>query len=214
MKFENIDVIDALRRIMDIHTQNYKEDFDSDSRLIRELAVSESAFDKNLLWTSRRTGTHILREREVFLKGTYEHNAWKFYHEQTQEPILAYHVRIKRINGMTVIGDLTELDYNEAVKRIVESALDVATAVVTYEDGYIAYVPFQAYPIEASRIGATHGKTLSVAFLPRDEQELEALIRHEHVQKDYKAKAGNIDRHIRRLMTAEKEQNKKGEEKK
>ena len=24
MKFENIDLVDALRRIMDIHTQNYK----------------------------------------------------------------------------------------------------------------------------------------------------------------------------------------------
>ena len=27
MKFENIDLVDALRRIMDIHTQNYKEGF-------------------------------------------------------------------------------------------------------------------------------------------------------------------------------------------
>ena len=67
MKFENIDLIDALRRIMDIHTQNYKEDFEMDSKLIRELAVSESSADKNLLWMSRTNGTHILRESYFLL---------------------------------------------------------------------------------------------------------------------------------------------------
>ena len=32
MKFENIDLVDALHRIMDIHTQNYKEDFELEDR--------------------------------------------------------------------------------------------------------------------------------------------------------------------------------------
>ena len=35
MKFENIDLVDALRRIMDIHTQNYKEDFELDAGLLQ-----------------------------------------------------------------------------------------------------------------------------------------------------------------------------------
>ena len=51
MKFENIDLVDALRRIMDIHTQNYKEDFELDAGLLHSLAGSQSPEDC-LLYTS------------------------------------------------------------------------------------------------------------------------------------------------------------------
>ena len=56
MKFENIDLVDALRRIMDIHTQNYKEDFELDAGLLHSLAGSQSPEDKHLLWMSRPNG--------------------------------------------------------------------------------------------------------------------------------------------------------------
>jgi hypothetical protein len=46
MMFENIDLVDALRRIMDIHTQNYKEDFELDAGLLHSLAASQSSEDK------------------------------------------------------------------------------------------------------------------------------------------------------------------------
>ena len=49
MKYENIDLIDALRRISDIHTEHYKEDFELDQKLIRDLAATHSAEDKHLL---------------------------------------------------------------------------------------------------------------------------------------------------------------------
>lgn len=72
MKYENIDLIDALRRISDIHTEHYKEDFELDQKLIRDLAATHSAEDKHLLWMSRPHGTHIMREREVYIEDTYE----------------------------------------------------------------------------------------------------------------------------------------------
>ena len=58
MKFENIDLVDALRRIMDIHTQNYKEDFELDAGLLHSLAGSQYPEDKRLLWMSRPNGTY------------------------------------------------------------------------------------------------------------------------------------------------------------
>lgn len=68
MKFENINLVDALRRIMDIHTQNYKEDFELDAGLLHSLAGSQSPEDKHLLWMSRPNGTYLLPEREVYVK--------------------------------------------------------------------------------------------------------------------------------------------------
>lgn len=70
MKFENIDLVDALRRIMDIHTQNYKEDFELDAGLLHSLAGSQSPEDKHLLWMSRPNGTYLLPEREVYSSTT------------------------------------------------------------------------------------------------------------------------------------------------
>ena len=59
MKFENIDLVDALRRIMDIHTQNYKEDFELDAGLLHSLAGSQSPEDKHLATKISSEGVNL-----------------------------------------------------------------------------------------------------------------------------------------------------------
>lgn len=49
VRFEDVDLLGALSRIVDLHTQHYKEDFDLDKELISKLAVSERSEDKQLL---------------------------------------------------------------------------------------------------------------------------------------------------------------------
>ena len=71
MKFEDIDLIAALQQITDIHTENYKEDFELDRKLLQKLAVSDSSEDKHLRWMSRPSGTYLLREREVYIEDTF-----------------------------------------------------------------------------------------------------------------------------------------------
>ena len=41
VRFEDVDLLGALSRIVDLHTQHYKEDFDLDKELISKLAVSD-----------------------------------------------------------------------------------------------------------------------------------------------------------------------------
>ncbi len=42
----------------------------------------------------------LLPERDVFLKGTRQHNTWRFYGEQTRDKVLAYAVELTGIvNG-------------------------------------------------------------------------------------------------------------------
>ena len=69
VRFEDVDLLGALSRIVDLHTQHYKDDFDLDKELISKLAVSDRSEDKQLLWMSRPCGTYTLREREVYLDG-------------------------------------------------------------------------------------------------------------------------------------------------
>ena len=55
-------------------------------------------------WMSRPNGTYLLPEREVYVEDSYENKVWEFYHEQTRDPILAYAVEIKSVEGDTVRG--------------------------------------------------------------------------------------------------------------
>ena len=36
---------------------------------------------------------------------------WKFYHEQTKDPVLAYALSIKDVQDKKVVGDIYPLDY-------------------------------------------------------------------------------------------------------
>ena len=89
----------ALSRIVDLHTQHYKEDFDLDKELISKLAVSDRSEDKQLLWMSRPCGTYTLREREVYLDGSHENKVWRFYQEQTNDPVLGLCHLFERSQG-------------------------------------------------------------------------------------------------------------------
>ena len=199
MKFENIDLVDALRRIMDIHTQNYKEDFELDAGLLHSLAGSQSPEDKHLLWMSRPNGTYLLPEREVYVEDSYENSVWEYYHEQTRDPILAYAVEIKGVEGDTVRGNLIELDYAAHVERMQKLTVPVETVAVSFEDDATFYLPFRSYRREAIPLEEKHGEIVSVNYLPENAKELDMILRRERFKLGFHAKTGNIEDHIRKL---------------
>ena len=174
MKFENIDLVDALRRIMDIHTQNYKEDFELDAGLLHSLAASQSSEDKHLLWMSRPNGTYLLPEREVYVEDSYENKVWEFYHEQTRDPILAYAVEIKGVEGDTIRGNLIELDYAAHVERMQKLTVPVETVAVSFKDD-------------------------ATFYLPENATELDMILRRERFKTSFHAKTGSIKDHIHKL---------------
>ena len=88
-KFEDVDVIASLEAIMKQNTAFYQNDFDLDRNILQKAAASPTAEDRRLLWFSRPSGTSCFRERDVFLKGTRQHNTWRFYGEQTRDKVLS-----------------------------------------------------------------------------------------------------------------------------
>ena len=199
MKFENIDLVDTLRRIMDIHTQNYKEDFELDAGLLHSLAGSQSPEDKHLLWMSRPNGTYLLPEREVYVEDSYENKVWEFYHEQTRDPILAYAVEIKGVEGDTVRGNLIELNYAAHVERMQKLTVPVETVAVSFKDDATFYLPFRSYRREAIPLEEKHGEVVSVSYLPKNAVELDMILRRERFKTSYHAKTGSIEDHIHKL---------------
>ena len=193
-KFENVDLIDSLRRIMETNTVHYQSDFNFDEKKLRAAAISDNAEDKDLLFMSRRHGTYLFSEAEVFKKGTLAHETWEYYSDQP-DSILAYAVKVKSMENGKAVGDLYELDYAEHVKHVENTAVDADTKTLHYEYGSIDI------PADKKFTGAPHpqfGCLISCETKPNDPQQLKAFLADE--RRSHEAlKPGDIDRHISKL---------------
>lgn len=193
-KFENVDLIDSLRRIMETNTVHYQSDFKYDEKKLRAAAISDNAEDKDLLFMSRRHGTYLFSEAEVFKKGSFAHETWKYYSDQP-DSIIAYAVKLKGMENGKVVGDLYELDYAEHVRHVENTAVDVDTKTLHYEYGSVDI------PADKKFTCAPHpqfGYLVSYETKPNDPQQLKAVLADE--RRSHEAlKPGNIDRHISKL---------------
>lgn len=134
-KFEDVDVIASLEMIMKQNTAFYQSDFDIDRRILREAAARPAAEDKRLLWFSRPSGTCCVRERDVFLQGTRQHNTWRFYGEQTRDKILAYAVELTGTERGKIKGNLYELDYPQHFREVIGKSVAADSYTLIYEHG-------------------------------------------------------------------------------
>lgn len=132
-KFENVDVLAALKQLMQQNTAFYRNDFEIDKEAIRQAAASDRAENKTLLWMSRPSGTYCFRERDVFLQDTRQHNTWRFYGEQTRDRILAYAVELTGNVGGKIWGNLYELDYPQHFRHVATEAVQADTIILHYE---------------------------------------------------------------------------------
>ena len=192
-KFENVDVIAALGEIMRQNTAFYQSDFDIDKGIIQRAAASDQAVDKTLLWMSRPSGTYCFRERDVFLKGTRQHNTWRFYGEQTRDKILAYAVELTGTKDDTIRGKLYELDYQQHYKHVTEQALPADNYMLIYEHGereQPAARPFDASP------NPQLGKFERFEAIPNDPEALQSLLREERHSREQSAVPGDLETHI------------------
>ena len=194
-KFENVDVTASLEAIMKQNTAFYQSDFDIDKEIIKRAAESPNAGDKMLLWFSRPSGTYCFRERDVFISDTAPHNTWRYYKEQSRDPILAYAVELTWTEGGKIKGNLYELDYEKHYERVKDHTLAAGTVTLVYEHGtreQPADRRFDGYP------DPQLGKFERFEVQPKDPEALQFLLREEKESRD-KLKPGDFGEHIAAL---------------
>ena len=194
-KFENVDVLASLEAILKQNTGFYQSDFDIDKQIIAEKAASPSKEDKTLLWLSRPSGTYCFRERDVFISDTAPHNTWRYYKEQSRDPILAYAVELTGTEGGKIKGNLYELDYEKHYERVKDNTLAAGTVTLIYEHGtreQPADRRFDGYP------DPQLGKFERFEVQPKDPEALQFLLWEEKESRD-KLKPGDFKEHIAAL---------------
>ena len=199
VRFEDVELLGALSRIVDLHTQHYKEDFDLDKELISKLAVSDRSEDKQLLWMSRPCGTYTLREREVYLDGSHENKVWRFYQEQTNDPVLAYAISLKEVRDGKIFGDLYPLNYREHVEQMKKLTCPIGNVAVAFEDGNVITIPYQERRQLMNRLMPEHGVPKTMTYLPENEPELMMILKRERFKRSYHATAGNLEEYLDKL---------------
>lgn len=182
LKFMGVDILDAMGRIVEVHTKHYKSDFLLDAEILRAAAMKQERQDRIFLWMCRENGTWCLRERDVFLEGTREYNTFCFYAEQTREPILAYAVEATGIVDGIVAGDIYTLDYQGHYEFIKKSVASLGSVVLVYEQG--ERVQAAGEPIMRHRdIGL--GKFISIEYQPDSPKKLRELLWNERYRRDH-----------------------------
>lgn len=195
-RFEGVDILDSLGQIMELHTQHYKDDFDMDKELIQNLVLSGEPEDRRLLWMSRPCGTYTLREWEVYLEGSHANKVWRFYHEQTKDPIMAYALSVKDVKDGKVTGTIYPLDYGTHVERVKSLTCPIGKVAVAFEDGTNFTLPYQERRRLMNELMPLHGNPKSMTDLPESETELAMILRRERFKRSYHAVNGDIKEYI------------------
>lgn len=194
-KFENVDVLASLQQIMQQNTAYFRNDFDIDKDILTRAAKSQNPEDKTYLWFCRPNGTHCLRERDVFLRGTREHNTFRFYHEQTKERVLAYAVVLSGIERGNVKGSIYELDYAKKAEQVIQTALRTDSNRLIYENGTRELSKEYRFRATPDR---DYGKFLRYEAVPYDPDALRDLLRDESRKRE-RLTPGDFREHIGRL---------------
>ena len=191
-KFENVDVIASLDAIMRQNTAFYQDDFDIDKRILQEAAARPGAEDRKILWFSRPSGTCCVRERDVFLKDTRQHNTWRFYGEQTRDTVLAYLVELTGKENGKLKGNLYELDYEQHFRRVIEKSVPADNYTLVYEHGERSIPAGQYFD---GNPDPQLGKFERFEAQPNDPEALHFLMREEKRSYD-RLKPGDFKAHI------------------
>ena len=175
IKFSNINLLDVMGRVVEKHTQHYQSDFAIDTDTLRKAAVAPMQQGKSFIWLCRTMGTWCLRERDVFLTDTRQHNTFCFYQEQVKEPVLAYAVEVKCAVDGNVIGNLYSMDYRKFYEHVKTVCLRSVSVLMRYERGELVK------PVEQFNGWGDYefGELQSFQFFPKDEGMLRSLLREE-----------------------------------
>ena len=183
-KHTNVDIIAELQKLVDSHVDSYKEDFDIDKRIIRCAAESKEPEDKVLMWFCRPHGTHCLRENQVFIQGTRDHNTYRFYAEQTRDECIARVIVPKTVKRGMVFGDVFEINYREQAANVAQNSVEPDHDRLTFADGFVLEAPCRSSFDAAMALVGEHGGVKTHRTLPKDADALAEVLTKQKSRRD------------------------------
>jgi hypothetical protein len=130
-KFEGVDVIPALRKIVDNNNLHYKTDYEYDVETLKKAAAGS-----HFLWLSRYSGTWLMNERDAHIRNTESYNTWQYYTDTKYYGVKAFAVKVTGNDGGRPVGDIYELDYNKHREEVRKNSFSAKTVDVTFKPAH------------------------------------------------------------------------------
>lgn len=196
---KNVDVLEALEKIVECNTDFYQSDFRYDRNVLLEAAVNKEA-SKNFFWMSRANGVWCFPERDVYVEHTDAYNLWTCYGENQEEHVRAFLIKLKEVVDGKVRGDVLELDYQEHLDYICTRALAPTHVKVVTEKNDNSYIlGYEEYLFEWPLLFEKYGVEKQKTYLVGDEIHLECIAAKGHNMFWNFAQVTEIDNYIMRL---------------
>jgi hypothetical protein len=204
-RFMGVDLFDFLGKIANKVIIHYPNDWNIDKDTLLRAAASENPEDKRLVWHTCSMGTHLKKERDVYIRDSGPFEFMTDYH-QNDPDMFGYAVEITGQSGETVSGNVFETgDYAEYAKRVRDTALPLDSITLTYSDdwgvnaGKTITVPRSEYDGDRHRLMSESGNVVGLRWHPADETQLDALLSDEHAGR-MSYPIGNQEEHLRKVV--------------
>lgn len=202
-RFENVNVIETLRKIMLHNTEHYQSDFEYDIARLQK-AAEDSRGSRNFLWLSRGFGTWCFEERDVYIRNTHAFNTWD-YNKFSNENVKAFAVEIEALQDKAVIGHVFELDYKAHIEDVRKSCFNAQSIVVAsrHPDGNgrcIRSFNVDEYNNNWYSIGQRYGEIETLRYEVDDEQRLQDVLCKARQIRIINSVAGNLDEYIAAMV--------------
>jgi len=179
-KFVTPDLLGTLRTIMEAHTKHYQSDFDLDVKTLTDVARKAGDTkleDRIFLWMVRTCGTWCVRERNVFIRDSWEYAIWNYYEDQADRRILAYRIEVAGMEGEKVTGSVCELNYQKHCRYIREKAISASQIKLIYEKGVLMQSAGKRIPTQEDPV---LGKLKFFWIIPDNPEQLADLLYEEY----------------------------------
>lgn len=173
-KFENVDVIGALRKIMLHNTKNYQTDFEYDIGMLTAAARSGAAH-RSFLWMSRDDGTWCFPARDVYMSNTPAHHTWSYY--SYLDSVKAFWIELDGLENGVVMGTIAEMDHQKHVEEMDRNNHWAGAVEITFRHPHhVKAFDLVEYNELKKSILARHGSVETMEYLSADESKADLYV--------------------------------------
>ena len=199
-KFENVDIISTLRKIMEHNTEHYQSDFNYDVKML-EQAAADPKGSRSFLWLSRLCGTWCFSDRDVFIRNTHANHTWQFYEGSTTENVKAFWVELDGKADSVIKGNIVELMYEEHVADVEKNSLSAnAVEIVFKHPNSVRTFDIVEYNENLSAIAGRYGTVDRLEYQVPDEYALTRMVDETRQYCFEKGRANDVDAYIDEIV--------------
>jgi len=194
--FKNVDVIEALRNIVKLNTENYQSDFNYDVLRLKTDTGKDYFF-----FMTRKFGTWLFNEDDVYRVSSHANITWKCY-ANNAENVKVYAVEVTDRSKDSVYGNIYEMDYIKSLEDIKANEKPIQYVDIVYDGDKKLRVDYVTFNSNYQSLALKLGNIKSYSYVAKDEEELSYHLKINHSMREKQCKPFDIDRYINSLNSS------------